>query len=296
MKPYEFSGLNTLIFGDVHQNIAWAAEILRREAGNYDAVVFLGDAFDSFLEPPKVAGARQTAEFFRKLLFQDNFIWLCGNHDLPYLESSYTYNKGYTIRHIKNHCSGFTKSKANEINKEITPSLWQKLRVFCVVNGWLLSHAGIREKYFRPILTLEDNLAKMHEDFREELTLACFRESYLNEAGFARGGLHEYGSPLWCDFDCEFEDNLPLKQIVGHTSGKDIRKIGRCFCIDCHQSTYAIISKDGEPKFKRIIKDERGNWNEVDATIISSDNLVEARKQTVNINLLDAKISKNFTF
>ena len=47
--------MKTLVIPDVHQRINNVEWILENEKG-YDEVVFLGDWFDSFFDPPKVAG------------------------------------------------------------------------------------------------------------------------------------------------------------------------------------------------------------------------------------------------
>jgi hypothetical protein len=42
-------------------------------------------------------------------------------------------------------------------------------------------------------------------------------ENPLFSVGRVRGGTGEVGGPLWLDWDAEFEDNLEVPQIAGHT-------------------------------------------------------------------------------
>jgi len=58
--------MKTIVIGDIHQRVDAVKSILKAET-DYDEVVFLGDWFDSFYEPPKVAGMEETAEYLRSL-------------------------------------------------------------------------------------------------------------------------------------------------------------------------------------------------------------------------------------
>lgn len=56
--------MTTLIIPDVHQDIQSVKKIFAVEDVNsFDEVVFLGDWFDSFYEPPKVASFKDTCLF-----------------------------------------------------------------------------------------------------------------------------------------------------------------------------------------------------------------------------------------
>jgi len=82
--------MTTLIIPDVHQDIKSVKKILAIEDINLiDEVVFLGDWFDSFHEPPKVASFKDTCLFVRDLVWENNknkkMVFLVGNHDLAYI-------------------------------------------------------------------------------------------------------------------------------------------------------------------------------------------------------------------
>ena len=70
----------------------------------------------------------------------------------------------------------------------------------------------------------------------------------------------------------EFEDHLPLPQIVGHTYDRRPRQIGRSFCIDTGIS-YAMIYGDGHVEIKNISalknkdKDDNLIWVNTDPVI-----------------------------
>jgi predicted phosphodiesterase len=46
--------MKTIVIPDIHQRVSSVRYILNTET-NYDEVVFLGDWFDSFYDPPKVS-------------------------------------------------------------------------------------------------------------------------------------------------------------------------------------------------------------------------------------------------
>jgi hypothetical protein len=61
---------------------------------------------------------------------------------------------------------------------------------------------------------------------------------------------------IWQDFDTEFIDGVPLPQIMGHSSGGAFRNVGNNYVIDCQQSGYILIDKNGVIEFKSIKRDE----------------------------------------
>lgn len=253
-KSWEISGKRVLVFGDMHQKVDWAKAVLEKESGNFDHIVFLGDAFDSFMDPPLVSSITETASFYKDLI---NGVYgpstvLLGNHDVAYREASYQMRKGYTIKGLYNSCSGYTNNKAQKINKELTDEDWSKTKLFVMANGWLLSHAGVHPKFWYPLITAEQNVEKLDHYATETLELISFRPSALLEPGQARGGPSRVGGITWLDFGQEFEDGIPYPQIVGHTPSDQIRKIGDSFCIDCFQCSYAIIDTNGKARFEGI--------------------------------------------
>jgi DNA repair exonuclease SbcCD nuclease subunit len=239
--------------------------VLEHEKGNYDHIVFGGDIIDSHDAPPAVSGARETARWYARLIESPNTTVLMGNHDLPQFESHSHSRAHRHKRPLFNACSGFTHSKAIEFAKEMTHDLWRKVRLFCVANGWLLSHAGIQENSWQNHLAAETNLDRLWNEADEALEAAPFKPHRLFACGYNRGGDANYGGPLWLDWDTEFEDVLPYPQIVGHTHKLNAhRRIGRSWCIDSGTG-YVIIAPDGTVEHKRLWRAR--DWNKDDGYV-----------------------------
>lgn len=299
-KPWEIKDERILVFSDFHQNEAWVKAVLEFESGNFDHIVFLGDAFDSFDEPPQVSSAEQSAIFLKQLLDEKHgkFTYLIGNHDLSYMEASYQVNKGYTVKSLFNACGGYTNSKAKKINHAFSREDWSKAQIFCVANGHLLSHAGFRENNWRPFRNDEENLDKLWEEGQEALELLPFKPSHFFTIGYGRGGHSEYGGPLWLDWDTEFEDNLPLPQIVGHSFCRStIRQIGHSYCIDGGQTTYCVIHPDGKIDFKSMeYSPYEQKFLAQTPCFRNDDSHVAARQNSVNPNLISRAPISGFTY
>lgn len=266
IKPWNIAGQRVLVIPDCHQNIHWVKEVIEREKGNFDVIVFLGDFFDSIYTPPDVYTARNTAKFIIELIEgkYGNVKLILGNHDLAYLEAWKKTSKFKKPTTLLNFCSGYTNSKAVDINKNMDfNNHWRKFNLFLVVNGWLLTHAGIRANYWRPFITVGENLDKIYQEYEEAITLVNYQVNPLFVCGIESGGTARWGGPLWCRPNT-FEDELPLPQIFGHTfSGKNqVKQLGRCFCIDGAQTVYVIINPDGALNFKSIDREYKGPYVE----------------------------------
>jgi hypothetical protein len=59
--------------------------------------------------------------------------------------------------------------------------------------------------------------------------------------GHCRGGIHSCGGILWCDFNKEFEPVDGLRQVFGHTAGKNIRQKGENMCVDCNEFSDEVL-------------------------------------------------------
>ena len=81
--------MKTLVIPDVHQDIAGVKKVFEIEKlESFDEIVFLGDWFDSFHEPPKVASFKDTCLFLRDLVWYNKdskMVFLVGNNDLAYI-------------------------------------------------------------------------------------------------------------------------------------------------------------------------------------------------------------------
>lgn len=259
-NPWEITGKRILAISDVHQRTDWMNAVFSHENGNYDHIVFLGDMMDSYDEPPVVSSARRSANEYANLLSRQDVTVLVGNHDLPYIECFKKSKAFKKNSNIINSCPGFSNSKSIDFAKELTAELLQNVNLFCVANGYLLSHAGFREHFWNSYWTNEQNLAYLWHKSKEDLRLIDFIPSVLFAIGEARGGNERMGGPVWCDWDYEFQDNLPIPQIVGHTNCHNTyRQIGKSFCIDSGGIGYAIIMPDGQVLHKGLAL-ENDRW------------------------------------
>ena len=109
--------MKTLVIPDVHQRVDSVKSIFENEK-DYDEVVFLGDWFDSFFDPPKVAGFEETCEYLKYLVLEhpnkDKFVFLLGNHDISYIYENKDLSCNRISKTLKYFCSGFTTSKAKK--------------------------------------------------------------------------------------------------------------------------------------------------------------------------------------
>lgn len=254
-----------LVFGDVHQRLNWADAVLAHEAGRFDRVIFLGDIAHSHDAPPAVAGLRDTADWYARLIERTDSVVLMGNHDMPFFESD-TWARRYRKKIPLLHgCTGFRHNHAIEFAKEVGADHWKKVRLFTVVNGWLCSHAGVHPSFWRPVLDVEQNLSRLWEDATEALQLAAFRRSPLLACGPGRTDTPDgpIGGLTWCDWDDEFVDSPPPfpPQLVGHSSVFNChRQKGRSWCIDSGVG-YALLHRDGRVEHKSLVGSRvAGEW------------------------------------
>jgi len=248
------TGQKVLLISDIHQNIDWVEKVLFQESP--DRVIWMGDWFDSFKEYPDVFGARQTAKWLKdRIENHPEDVFIFGNHDLPYFEVAPACRQYKNKRHVYTHCSGFTASKAKDINKEMEEQHWQKFVPFVFVNNeFVVSHAGISSHWW-PVCNTPDMSALefVYDKARTALVNCRSYPMEILDAGIARGGRAVVGGFTWLDWDEEFTDGIPFAQIVGHTASHNhIRQNKRSFCIDGGQHTYAYFTKEGELRLTSI--------------------------------------------
>lgn len=294
-NDWEIKG-RILCIADIHQNIAWAKAIIALEEGDYDHIVFGGDFFDSFWNPPKVASVKETAQFVLDIQSGKYGPATCllGNHDVAYLEAWRSTSKFHNPKYLFNACSGYTNSKAHEINHLFKWDDWKKFKLFALCNGWLLTHAGLRANNFRPFLNPLKSLGVLEEEFNQAVNHINAFPHHLFVCGRESGGPAEFGGPLWLRPQ-HFEDNeIPYPQIFGHThTGKGAaNQYGRSFCIDGGQTTYAIIQPDGSIKIKNARAMET-NLSGVEHPYILEDAKIQKCETTSErIIKIDAAIAK----
>ncbi len=296
INPYTVSCERALIIPDVHQDINWVKNILNQESGNYDHLVFLGDFFDTHKSGHNIASGEQTALFLKDIVdgkFGSSTVCV-GNHDCAYIEACRSLYQHKNPSTLFNFCSGYTNSKANTISGILKRTDWAKAELFKVVNGWLLSHAGLHAGHLKPLKSIDENLVDLYEQ-SINLNKCLYHDVHpLLQVGYARGGEHNYGGVTWIDWNCEFEDIPGFPQLVGHTPKTDtIRQIGKSFCIDGGQTIYAFINKDGSIEWKNYRFEEQYDailkpfLTTIGIPIIvrNDDEHVKGRQTTTNQNL-----------
>ena len=220
--------MKTLVIPDVHQRIYAVRRILCDE-NDYDEVVFLGDWFDSFLEPPDIQGMEESAEYLRHLAFdhhnKDKFVFLVGNHDLCYIFN----NNGPSARHvsktIKYYCSGFTATKARKFRKAFFDRgikddfFIERFKLAHRSQNWTFSHAGIIPQHFPYGYNIDQLVNELLPDvWRNFRNLEYTHNWLVSGAGISRGGCHAVGGVTWCDWNMEFNaSDMVGKQVCGHT-------------------------------------------------------------------------------
>lgn len=224
--------MKTLVIPDVHQRINNVEWILENEKG-YDEVVFLGDWFDSFFDPPKVAGFEETCEYLKHLILEhsnkDKFVFLLGNHDLSYIHENKDYSLHRISKTLKYYCSGFTASKAKKFRHAFFDHglkdefFTEHFDIVHRTQGFTLSHAGLSDKHIPYGLTPDDVIDKIVPVVWKNFRDFTRPHNYLiSGAGYCRGGDCNIGGILWQDWNQEFLASEAIgKQIVGHTTTKE---------------------------------------------------------------------------
>jgi hypothetical protein len=218
----------TIVIGDIHQNIAMVDAILTKEK-YADEVVFLGDWFDSFLNPPAAASFEVTCTYLRHLVLshplRNKFIFLLGNHDIGYIyhnDRSSLQPIGHTDCYF---CSGFTPDKARIFRKIFFEEglrdefFLAYFKAAHYTQGISLSHAGLHSSHLlegeSPQTLINTRLPEIWKKFRRPRTPGNW---LLSAAGRARQGESPVGGLLWLDWYLEFSAQASTGlQIVGHT-------------------------------------------------------------------------------
>lgn len=287
-KSWNINDKRVLCLYDIHQNLNWVTKVLDFERGNYDHIVFGGDWFDSFHEPPRVASAYETAQFVLDIInghFYGPATLLLGNHDLAYLEAWRATSKYRNPKFLFNRCTGYTNNKAAKINKILKWEDWKQFKLFALVNGWLLTHAGLRHNNFRPLVTPERSLEILEEEYNQAIDHVNAFPHHLFNSGPDAGGTAAFGGPLWCRPD-EFEDELPYPQIFGHTFAglSSALQLGNCFDIDGSQTTYAIIHPDKRLELKSL-EWENGDYISKNVNVFKTPTASELAAHSTNPTL-----------
>ena len=218
-----------VIIPDVHNKCLAAEKIILRE--NPGKVLFLGDYFDGFYDTVK--DADNTSKWLARSLQQKDRVHLIGNHDLSYMTDN-----------PKLKCTGYELSKHRTIKNNDIP--WSRMMLFCWVDDWLCTHAGLSNEFYIQQKTKEsDSVQKVLEMSRHDFE-NIDDDDYSHvffQAGLLRGGPSPVGGILWCHYG-EFVDIPGVKQIFGHTRSEAIRhrqtRDSEHYCIDTQLNHYAV--------------------------------------------------------
>jgi hypothetical protein len=222
--------MTTLVIPDVHQDINAVKKIFAVEdVDSFDEIVFLGDWFDSFHEPPKVASFKDTCLFLRDLVWENEktgkMVFLVGNHDLAYI---YNNKKGgYTsvAPSITYWCSGVTKSKIGTFRQVFydkgLKDDWfiENFKIAHRSQGWIFSHAGMVNRQIPYGHTVNQIIDEVLPDVWLNFRNVAYRQNALISAvGVARGGQDNTGGLLWLDYYNEFHASKDIgMQVFGHS-------------------------------------------------------------------------------
>ena len=266
--------MKTIVIPDVHQRVSSVRHILNAET-NYDEVVFLGDWFDSFYEPPKVTAFEETCEYLRHLVLdhhnKDKFVFLLGNHDIGYIYENKNYSDKAISKTLKYFCSGFTASKAKKFRHQFFDRglkdefFTEHFKPAHRTQGWTLSHAGIVLEHFPYGYSIDQLVNELLPDVWRNFRNLEYNHNWLiSGAGVCRGGWCKVGGVTWCDWNMEFNASPDIgKQICGHTTTKEPSVLAmntdyESWNLDTEKDYGIIIDgrmttkriPDGNPKYK----------------------------------------------
>jgi hypothetical protein len=245
----------TLIIPDIHQDYAFLSRIVAKEdVSGFERVILMGDYFDS--RDPSNRGAvsaRKTARLIRQLKTQlgERLVLIWGNHDVPYYLASARGRDFGGISELRRReallgIAPESEAGLRTVFEEWDLAFWRKIRPFVRIQEYLISHAGLhRSHYPDTSKSVEDALQELDRQWAKSMRgfLSGGKPGPLLEAGEARGGGDgAIGGLTWLDWNKEFADDLPFGQIVGHTSGANLRKRGRSMCIDYAQCAYGVLA------------------------------------------------------
>ncbi len=242
-----------LIIPDLHHHAEHADFWIQQFPGR--RVIFLGDYFDDFRDHPSDAAAM--AEWVKhKVESEPTWVFLVGNHDLPYL---YPLDERFMG-------PGFHLSKREEIGAVIKGLDRSRFQLHLFVEPDLLfSHAGLHPGWLR------HQRREVAADFLEEAEQCVLTGKWhpLLSWGQDRGGVSSdptIGGIVWMDWS-----NLrPLRfahQIVGHTPDRFPRHktVHEVFnlCLDVgHAMACATLDHEGVNRIVRVYQRDGGEGGE----------------------------------
>jgi predicted phosphodiesterase len=226
--------MKNLIIPDWHHRWQIVKNIIDRHS-DCDYIISLGDEFDGKGGNDTVEDARKTAEYLLECLNRPNFIWLAGNHTLPYVFPDNKYIG----------CMGNTPEKGKAI-REVMGEAISRIQFYHYDGYFLYTHAGLNPRFLPKsgfsLEWFEERVKKVRCDAGKGTM-----NGWLG-AGFSRGGSQSVGGITWQDWDDEFKPIEGVSQIVAHTKDDKPRRIlaqgSLNICCDTGNRHYLII-EDG---------------------------------------------------
>jgi hypothetical protein len=291
-----------LLISDIHHKTHIADQIIELERGNYVKTLFSNDVFDDFGDT--VEDSVKTAEWFVKKINEPNNIFLRSNHSISY---EFPWNQN-------TYCSGFTKEKAAVISRIVGRDDWNKQKTFHYENSFLFTHAGLSKNFLDMMVkqghaeefeyTIENIITHLTEWERKGLEYCNVGHMHpVFGAGFDRGGVQSYGSPIWIDFS-SLTNVQGIKQICFHTPHpfpdfKYVRDDGRnimqdvmspvlkktkvkfergvSYDLDTHMGHYAILTEDTLSIYEVVFDKPRKETRKGEHKVVGK-NLIYSKK------------------
>lgn len=194
-----------IISGDLHGSTHWKNGLDYFYSHPECKFIFLGDYLDPYTRYEGITHEDAYNNFLEVLEFarnnRDRVILLRGNHD----EWNYDENRE-CCRHDYHNVE--RNSKLFKDNEDLFQFAYRE-------GDYLFTHAGVCTGWL-----LQNNLTHINED--NIVDYLNSNPKTLWQIGESRGGLQDWGSPLWCcwigDWECdECKNPFKLKQIIGHT-------------------------------------------------------------------------------
>jgi len=219
--------MKTIIISDLHNRVDWVE--LTLSLLKYDNVVFLGDYFDDFNDTHK--DAENVAKWLKQSLQIPNRIHLIGTHDIWYM-----------FKHSFLKASGNSDGKRKVINKILTKEDWEKLKPFCIIQNFYLTHAGIHPSFIKNNKVFNTVYIETKEAFND---IKGGNFNLWFGAGESRGGYQPFGGITWLDWNEEFEPIQNMNQIVGHTTfnypQENHTENSKNYCLDTKNKHIGIL-------------------------------------------------------
>lgn len=223
------------IIGDIHGRTCWK-HIVREDSVN----VFVGDYFDPY-EPFPFEHLRQN--FLDIVAYKESHpqtVLLYGNHDLHYICSS-------------ERCSRFDALHAGQygVLLESAQALFSGAAFAC--EDALVTHAGVTKDWYERKFgeykgetpaEVADKINALWQRDVEEFTFLANMSNPMDIYGEA-----PTHSPIWIRPWTLIEHNLfedmPFKQVVGHTQVEDITQVDDALiCVDCLGTTEKSLTME----------------------------------------------------